>query len=257
MIIHQTSNSRGNYNYNAFIYKKTQWAPHFHKNFELIYAISNNVTTVINGNAINLNQGEFLLVSPYTVHSLDISESSRIWVGVFAEDYILSFAKKHGNFQYSKFSCSKKVESFLKDFLIFEGTPEKYVAKSCLYMLCNECLKNAKPLDSDTPPDFKGRCISYISENLSNEISLFTISAEFGYEYHYFSALFHKCFEMNLKAFINLFRINLACELLLDKTQSISCIAGECGFSSIRNFNRVFKKLNGKTPNEYRCSMSV
>lgn len=252
MIIHQVPNSRGNYNYNAFIYTNMQWYSHFHKNFEVIYSICGTVDVVINGIKFTLKQGELILVSPYTIHSINIPKNTKSWVGVFAEDYIQSFAKKYGTLQYQPFRCKNNIEEFLKEYLFFEGTPEQFLSKACLYMICSECLKESTPINFDAPPDFKENCIIYLSKNLSNSISLSEIAEALGYEYHYFSTLFHKCFEINFKAFVNIFRISLACDLLSDKKHSISYISGECGFQSIRNFNRVFKALTGKTPNEYR-----
>jgi len=72
------------------------------------------------------------------------------------------------------------------------------------------------------------------------------------YEEHYFSYLFKKHFNMNLKKYINILRIYNAQRLLSTTTMNISSIATECGFSSIRNFNIAFKNISGKTPNEYR-----
>ena len=37
MIFHQPLNSKMNFNYNAYIYRDTNWETHFHGNFELIY----------------------------------------------------------------------------------------------------------------------------------------------------------------------------------------------------------------------------
>ena len=252
MIIHQIPNSRGNYNYNAFIYTDLQWYSHFHKNFELMYSIRGTITVTINSNTVFLKKGELILIAPYTVHSIDTPENAKSWVGVFAEDYIPDFTKKYGGLQYQAFRCENNIETFLNECLFFEGVPDKYLIKACLYMVCSECLKKSSPMDCDTPPDFKEKCILYISQNLSNEILLSDVAEDLGYEYHYFSLLFNKCFEMNFKSFVNMFRISLACDLLPDKKHNIAYIAGECGFQSIRNFNRVFKSITGQTPNEYR-----
>ncbi len=122
-------------------------------------------------------------------------------------------------------------------------------------MVCSECLKNATADTTKAEVDFKRRVIDFISENISDEITLLKAAQTLGYEYHYFSALFHSCFRMNFKEFVNIFRYAYATEMLSDKTKNISYIAVECGFQSIRSFNRVFKKLSGKTPGEYRKSI--
>lgn len=253
MIEHQLHNSYDTYN--AFIYTDTAYQAHFHKNYELIYIIEGAMTLCMDSSAVTLDCGEMILLSPFTVHSFEVDKATRIWVGVFAEDYISAFAKRNNQLQYSKFRCDKSIEGFLNKYLFFQGTPNVYIGKSCLYMVCSECLQNAMIETSNPDPDFKQRVIECIYSNLSNEITLKKVSQTLGYEYHYFSSLFHDCFKMNFKEFINIFRYEYACEMLLDKTKNISYIAGECGFLSIRNFNRVFKKLSAQTPSEYRESI--
>ena len=52
------------------------------------------------------------------------------------------------------------------------------------------------------------------------------------------------------------FRIGFASKWLIEKDLSISEIAFACGFNSIANFNRVFRKNKGRTPTEYRQDFS-
>ena len=47
-------------------------------------------------------------------------------------------------------------------------------------------------------------------------------------------------------------RINQAARLLRETTSEVKAIAYECGFSTLTNFNRHFKRLMGCTPTEYR-----
>jgi hypothetical protein len=85
MIQHQTSNSCGNYNYNAFLYSDISYSAHFHKNYELIYVLKGTVELSVNGKPDVLKPGEMILISPYAVHSFAVDGKSKIWVGVFSE----------------------------------------------------------------------------------------------------------------------------------------------------------------------------
>jgi AraC-like DNA-binding protein len=44
--------------------------------------------------------------------------------------------------------------------------------------------------------------------------------------------------------------------MLIDTTNSIAEIAYDCGFNSISNFNRIFKKKKGTRPKEFRHNYS-
>lgn len=135
---------------------------------------------------------------------------------------------------------------------VFEGEPEYYRLIACLNLVVGECVKNAEAEASPESDLLLSRLPDYISEHISESISMRDAARELGYEYHYFSALFHKSFSMNFKNFLNVFRFDIARRLLENKSVDIGDISEKCGFGSQRNFNRVFKSLAGVTPSEYR-----
>lgn len=57
-------------------------------------------------------------------------------------------------------------------------------------------------------------------------------------------------------SFLNEIRISNACKFLLLEDKTITEICYESGFSNLSNFNRVFKKITGKTPKEYRMAIN-
>lgn len=251
MIHHQVTNSRGNFNYNAFVYRDTIWQPHFHGNYELIYVFEGTTKLLANGIPEVLQAGEMILLPPYTVHSLQIS-GGKTWIGVFSEDFIVSFSKSHRGTRYTKFQCCAEIEDFLQKHLFFQGTPERFLCISCLYMMCSQCIKNAAPYPSEQHQNFVYQVVTYIEDHIQEELSLQDIASSMSYEYHYFSSLFNRAFCMNFKSFINLIRVEQAQHILSDKSISVTQAAERCGFGSIRNFNRVFKNLCNCTPQEYQ-----
>jgi AraC-like DNA-binding protein len=52
-------------------------------------------------------------------------------------------------------------------------------------------------------------------------------------------------------------RVERAANILANSEQSISEIAFETGFEDLSHFSRVFKKITGKNPTEYKKSLSV
>lgn len=52
--------------------------------------------------------------------------------------------------------------------------------------------------------------------------------------------------------YLNDVRIGNACRRLIEQDDSISGIAYDCGFNSIANFNRTFKRIKGLTPTKFR-----
>lgn len=252
VITHQVTNSYGNYNYNAYVYSDIGWKPHFHGNYELIYVIEGSTSITVNGVENPLSEKEFLLIAPYSVHSMRISENALVWIGVFSSDHVSEFEKNNRGVIFSSFKCEDSIDAFLRKHLLYQGTPERYMSIACLNAVCDQCIKNAKKTGGDANVALAGKIIEYISSHSGEKISMREVSDALGYEYHYFSLLFNNYFEMNFKSFINMFRFEKACNMLSDTSKSISYVCFECGFETVRNFNRVFKELCGVTPSEFR-----
>ncbi len=67
-----------------------------------------------------------------------------------------------------------------------------------------------------------------------------------------FSRFFKAKTGINFVDFLNDIRLGHASRLLIDTKTSIADIAVACGFSSISNFNRTFKREKGLTPKDFR-----
>lgn len=252
MIKHQSGNSQKNFHYNAYIYQNTGWNSHFHSCYELIYVMNGEITLFLDGKSHTLQKGELILLSPYTVHGFTVEGESRAWVGVFSDEYIAAFATANRELQFSKFRCEPALEEQLRCQLFHEGKPEHYLCISALYTVCHACVKGAVPLGSRANRRLVNQIVSYIAEHLEDDLSMGDLARHLGYEYHYFSAVFHQCFGMDFKKFLNHFRYEKACNLLINRDCEITEIYRACGFSGLRNFNRVFKQESGCTPSEFR-----
>ncbi len=69
-----------------------------------------------------------------------------------------------------------------------------------------------------------------------------------GYSASHFSKIFKKLTGMKFSEYLNIIKIENAIMLLRTNNGTITSISRKCGFSTIRNFNRVFKKVTGYSP---------
>ena len=70
-----------------------------------------------------------------------------------------------------------------------------------------------------------------------------------GYSPSHFSKLFKKLSGKNFSDYLNFLKIEHAVSLLQgDNDLSVTQVCAQCGFSTIRNFNRVFKRITDFTP---------
>lgn len=69
-----------------------------------------------------------------------------------------------------------------------------------------------------------------------------------GYSASHFSKFFKKLTGINFSEYLNIIKIENAIVFLRNNNATMTSISQKCGFSTIRNFNRVFKKVTGYTP---------
>ena len=92
----------------------------------------------------------------------------------------------------------------------------------------------------------------YIREHYSTEISMQSVARAMNYSDAYFCKLFKQCFKVNFSAWLNEFRVEKAKEQLTATRLSVREVSLACGYADANYFARVFKRVTGKTPSEYR-----
>jgi AraC-like DNA-binding protein/ligand-binding sensor protein len=92
----------------------------------------------------------------------------------------------------------------------------------------------------------------YIWENYTRKISLQEIADASGLSAPYFSTIFKDEMGENLSSYLNRLRVEKASRMLLETDQSLSEIAGSCGFEDQSWFSKIFKNYTGMSPGKYR-----
>lgn len=96
------------------------------------------------------------------------------------------------------------------------------------------------------------RVINHIDMNLSDPLSLRQLSELFSINASYLSTLFKKEMGITLTDFINNRKVRFAITLLNKTDAQIQNIASKVGIYDVNYFIKLFKKINGMTPKEYR-----
>ena len=92
----------------------------------------------------------------------------------------------------------------------------------------------------------------FVESNYEGACTLDALAAHTSYHYVYLSRYFKRCVGMSFTEYVNRYRINEAGYLLKNTEATVISIALDCGFDSLRSFNRNFKRVMGMTPVEYR-----
>lgn len=255
MVIYEGHRSvKGEYLYNQ-VDKNLNFQKHTHCNYEIVFCLGGCLVCEVGNTKYELHNGEGMLILPGYIHSYSTPEESEDYLCVFSTDLVSLFYEK------------TKMKSFSNTRFSFDGrddidilTDESrsiFAKQAVLYRLCAAVFEQSEIEKIDESYFALTNSLSmYIQNNFTKKLKLQDIAKEFGYDYSYLSSFFNRNFDMDFASFINKYRIQFACELLKNSDEDVTQIAMKCGFSTIRNFNRVFKNETGQTPKDYRSANS-
>ena len=104
----------------------------------------------------------------------------------------------------------------------------------------------------NSEPPMITRAKEFIGKNQGEALSLGQVARAVNTSTFYFCKMFKKATGLNFTDYVSRTRIERAKNLLLNPNLRVSEIAFEVGFQSLTHFNRVFKKIVGESPTEYR-----
>lgn len=95
------------------------------------------------------------------------------------------------------------------------------------------------------------KIFSYVELHYKNEIEISDVADLVNISVPSFCNYFKKTTQITFTEFVNRYRIQKACVLLIDD-KTIAGVCFECGFNNVTYFNKIFKRIMGKTPSEFK-----
>lgn len=99
------------------------------------------------------------------------------------------------------------------------------------------------------------RAKEFIHEHQTEDLALGQVAKAVNMSTFYFCKMFKKITGINFTDYLSRVRIEKSKNLLLNPNLRVSEIAFEVGFQSLTHFNRVFKRILGQSPTEYRAHL--
>jgi two-component system response regulator YesN len=119
-----------------------------------------------------------------------------------------------------------------------------------------EACRNIKTKKEKQASGIISKSKEFIEINYKKDISLDDVSRVVDVSPYYFSKLFKEETGENFIEYLTRIRIEQAKKLLQNRDMSIKNVCSDTGYSDPNYFSRIFKKLVGVTPTEYRDGIS-
>ncbi len=92
----------------------------------------------------------------------------------------------------------------------------------------------------------------YMQQHYQETLRLEDVSSAVGFNATYFSTLFKRETGQNFTDYLTELRIGKAKELLCADMLSVQDVAGQVGYQDLKYFSRLFKKMTGVSPSDYK-----
>lgn len=240
------------------------WGPAIRDHYIIHYILEGKGCFQINGNTYNLEKYQGFLIPPNTIiyYQADYEHPwSYAWVGFHglkAEMYLkqANLSVENPIFKYDR-------DNFLKD--CFEQMIlTKALVKAreirllgLLYTFLSQLVEVSDANKSSHQNEnrkelYVKKAVEFIAMNYSRKISISEISHNIGLDRSYLFSLFKEHLNSSPQEFLINYRINKACELMAYRNLSIGDISRSVGYEDPLLFSKVFKKIKGVSPKEYK-----
>ena len=225
-----------------------------------LLSVSDNVFQADNGlDALTLLDKEHidLILTDICMPRMDGLELIRILrnQGRNAEIIVMS---GYNDFNYAQ----KAIRYNVMDYLlkpIFKDDVFKILDKLVLFFnkKDNSPAQKISNISKQDVPIHLQKALEYISLNYGEKISLKEISDNSCVSKTYLSMSFSKYLGLTFIEYLNAYRIEIAKNMLLLSSASISDIAENVGIPDIVYFSKIFKKITGVSPGRFRTENSI
>lgn len=232
---------------------------HLHRQVEFYLQLEGGQQMTVDGKTRLLQPGDAALVLPNRVHSYQAQEGDRHVIGIIdisaageyaqklltseCDDPFLPADRAHPDIRH----CCRALTSP-------EGIAEPALVRAYISVILGRLAEGVRlrPAAQSSGRDTARSLLQYITEHVSEPISLDLLSKKLFINKYSISRIFSEQIGCSLHTYVNALRVELAQNLLRDPSLSTSELIARCGFESERTFYRTFRDHCGMTPRQYR-----
>ncbi len=257
----------------AFYAENNNFLAHWHIDVEMVLVCQGSIRIGINKEARILNQGEMAVFRSTDIHYYDSRDlRSTVIVLIFRPDlvgspggwpeprqFVSPFLDRTSLAELTAPSREAIRGLFYEIFHELQAGQPFYrlyvggkLAELCALILRHFPTVPAPAAQNGKMPDIRRiqNAIQYLENHYTEELSLADIAREARLSPYYFSRLFAKFTGIPFKEYLTRIRVAQAERMIQTNPKSMIEVAFECGFNSVRTFNRSFKAVKGYPPSK-------
>ena len=230
----------------------TDYPLHWHEYYEIEYVLSGKGKMVINNIEYEIKPGFFCFMTPVDFQQIFVTEPVEVINICFIDNWILPDILdkiKTGTANYDlPFALLKELENESENDFLLGGTYIKQIL-NCILIRALRGSSKSSLLHNPSPVQ---RTLQYIQMHFRENLTVSFLAKYVGLTPNYLSSAFHKAVGMTISEYVTGIRLDVSTKLLIFTDLPITQICYDCGFGSLSNFMRIFKKQYGVSPKQFR-----
>ena len=234
-------------------YRNLKNISHWHYDHELVVCESGEALVHLDQNQYTLKKGECIFLRGQSIHSIISSFDSILYVALFSEKLIPDITDSY-QMSYPLFADNFDVRKTLMEIRRCDFERGRFYDlrnNALMEELITKIFSALEILKEDIIQSKVTRKYKDLLYDMDENVRDYDFLKAVNYmnmSEAYFSRFFKKVSGMTFSQYLNHIRVNKAIDLIRQGKLSITQISAECGFDTIRNFNRVFKQITTYSP---------
>ncbi len=267
-ITHYEAMQRGTLDFPAefyhidYTYPRYKMQVHWHTEFEIIRVLEGELHLLLNDEEFTLMKGDAAFIPGGTIHGAGVKDC-------IYESIVFSPSLVYVNEQ-----CRRTVKTRVKTSVFYKSDPTiesifnamsnlyigyEFEFLSGVYKLINDIASTPVQIESINEKTFKFNRIksvlTLIEENYNLNFTLTQLAERSGMSANYFCRVFKELTQKTPFEYINIYRIDIACEMITLGIENMSEIAYSCGYRDVSSFTKTFRRYKGVAPKAYAKSL--
>ena len=239
------------------------YGPAVRPQYVIHYIIDGEGSYTVNNKTHLLKKNQGFLIRPGTVTYYEAAKDnpwSYMWIGfngVKAETY-LNYANLNEENLIFEYSTDDTLKEYISEMLKLNEMDYSNELKleGLLYLFMSKLVETRKEVFNQkaykSAELYLEKSIEFIENNYSNNIKINDIASYIGINRSYLTHIFKKNINISPQDFLVNYKIDKACNLLQNTDLSIKVVAASIGYSDPLTFSKIFKKVKGLSPKNYR-----
>ncbi len=243
-----------------------QYCAHYHEELEIVVLLDGVVRLTVDGQCTELHTGDIAVVRPFQIHSLETIEHSQLYIlKILSTLFDFSAVERDRSVlspqEVGYQEIADSIQQLIDEDRLSEELPLKRLALRTAtdgLLLRLARLPGVRPVTQDSmlahdrDIELLKTLNEYLAEHYQDVISLEDAAAVCHMSLYYFAHFFKRVTGTTFLSYLNGYRLEQVKHRVVESEDSFTTIAMQCGFPSIRTFNRCFQKLYKLTPTEAR-----